>query len=502
MRGVCVLLLIAGCRGEAPSPSPPPSGSAKPSPVDETADVTRTTKTGAVTYTYRASRMTYLVYTLDCLAEIVPCSPDATMWSDQRAEDEDALRTWQELRQRYSGEISDRQRVSRAVLPIPYHDRDVGTAIRVAGFGARDTAELAVRLSLFMGAAEVASATKVVERFAPRIDAHWRSARASVVASLDDYVKLGERADVQALLGQIAAFYAIGDRGAYQTFDLVNRPDGKGSTSAQQLGELAVVEVIAGESAAGRYSVIAHEMFHAWFGASPIESQVALVDRLVATGDPIAGPAWGLFDEVLATALGNGLVARLVDRADYDKRLAQDGGFYNDPFIDKVAKALLPALEKRLANKGTVYDPEFVTEYLAAVHAAFPDGLPPVAYLRPLFIAVPGPDTNHLMDVARPGYSESFDTIEESIAEAPRLVGWGTVVFTRRADLDKLSAFVSKSALEAVKKVETKEFVYAWRRKPVGTVFLFVIDRVQAANELVDALAKLKAPLREGVIVP
>lgn len=504
MRGLIVTVIaIAACQGSpAPAPAPTPAPPVKRTPDD--GDVTRTSASGGVTYTYRASRISYLTYALDCLAELVPCSRESftAAFSPISNEDRFALAAWASLRRRYSGEIVDTRRTGRAVLPIPYHPRDLGTAMRVAGLGARDAADLAGRLALFAGAAEVAELRGVVERFAARGDVRWRELRTMVVTSVGEYVKLGERADVQALLAQVSAFYEIGDRGAHQTFDLVGRTADDRPTSAQQLGEQAVVEVVVGEEAANRYPVIAHEMFHAWFGASPIDKQTALVDRLVATGDPQAGPAWGLLDEVLATAIGNGLVARTVDRADYERRLAMDNGFYNDPMIDKVAKALMPALEKRLARGGSVYDKDFVAEYLAAVRTAFPKGLPPIAYLRPLFIAVPGAGaSDRLMELANPGYSSSFSTIEESVASAAQYAGWGTAIFATSADLARIAPFVSPAALADMKRQAGKAFVYAWRKR-VGTVFVFVADEPVALRSLVEAFAKLEAPLREGVIVP
>lgn len=512
MRAWLCLIAFAACQGSAGSRSnnscegsAAASGAGSAAETTRDDDVVRTIRSGAVTYTYRASRMTYLAYALDCLAEIIPCSGPqlAGDWKQRgwSTEDDAALAEWAKLRRRYWGNIVDQERQPRSMLPVPYHPRDVGTAIRIASFAARDVDDAASRLSLFLGAAEVAQARAVLSRFAPRADEKWRATREEVVASLDDYVALGERADVQALLGQIATFFAIGDAGAHQTFDLVLRPPGKGPTSAQQLGELAVVEVVAGESAANRYSVIAHEMFHAWFGASPIETQTKLVDRLIATGDPLAGPAAGLLDEVVATALGNGLVARLVDAKDYERRLAMDNGFYNDPLIDKVAKALLPALEKRLASGGTIFDEGFVTEYVAAVHSAFPDGMPPIAYLRPLFVPLGGPSASELIQKANAGYVESYDNLEEATDSARRLAHWGTAIFSPEAQLDRLTAFVPASVIQAAKREAASHFVYAWKRKPVGVVFLFVGDDTIELSRLVTQFAALPAPLQEGVIL-
>lgn len=497
-------LLACGCQGGS-SGSARESSSAPTASATPAADVVRTRTAGPITYTYRASRMTHLVYAVDCLSGLAACSApqfaDAWKKSDWSEDDDKALVAWSALHRRYTGEIVDQERQAQSPLPLPAHARDIGTALRVSCLGARDLDDVAARLSLFLGSAEVAQARTILERFAPRADQQWRAARTAVSMSLAEYVALGERSDLQALLGQIAAFYVIGENGAHQTFDLVLRPPGAGTTSAQQLGELAVVEVVAGETATDRYPVIAHEMFHAWFAAAPIASQTALVDRFVATGDPLVGPAWGLLDEVLATALGNGLVAKLVDPADYARRIPIEEGLYNDPFIDKVAKALLPALEKRIAARGTVFDEAFVGEYLAAVHAAFPDGLPPRTYLRPLFIPVGAASAGTLIEQSSANHIEAYDRLDESAVLVPDRVAWGTAIFTPRRDLDRMSALVPALALAAAKREPATAFVYAFARRPVGTGFLFVADDAAASDRLVKAFLALGAPLVEGVIV-
>jgi hypothetical protein len=473
----------------------------------DTADVVRTIASGAVTFTYRVSKLTYLTHTLDCLAKLITCStrPYAESWKPSWTSDDDAtLEAWAQLRTRYSGNIVNRERAVDAPLPIPYHDRDLDSTLRIAGFGARDIDDYTERLAAFMGASERADARAILERFAPRLDIKWRQERAALVASLDAYVQLGTRDDVRALFGSIAAFYAAGTRGAYQTFELVARPADPSPMTATQLGEHAIVEVVAGERPEGRFSVIAHEMFHAWLGASPIESQVALAQQFVASGDPLAGPAWGLLDEVLATALGNGLVANLIDREDHDRRATMPGGFYNDPFIDPVAKALLPALEKRLASKGTVFDPDFVTEYLAAVHTAFPHGMPPIAYLRPMFGVAPSQGTalRQLRQRANPGSSRTYSTLARAREAMPEVAAWGTAVLATRAELAAIAPFVPAAMLATAKKQKAKAFVIAQAMKPLGTRFLFVADDNAQMASLVDAFAQLTAPLKDGVIVP
>jgi hypothetical protein len=245
-------------------------------------------------------------------------------------------------------------------------------------------------------------------------------------------------------------------------------------------------------------------MFHAWFSASPIDKQAALVTSFVTSKDPIAQPAYAILDEVLATAFGNGLVARAVDKADYERRLGHPNGFYNDMFIDAVAKALLPALEKRLAAHGTVFDPDFVTEYLAAAHAAFPKGFPPRSYLRPLnFVYEPAlkTSTDHLREVAGANYSDGGESSLETFALVAKHPGWGTALVVTKPHLELLAPVIDKPTLATLKKQTATSFVFAQRHTPIGVTFVFVAPDDAAMTKLIDQFSTATT-LHDGVITP
>jgi hypothetical protein len=472
-----------------------------------TEDVETTATVGGVRFVFRAGRMTNFLEQLDCLAELIVCSREAfnSVWQID-AGDKLALTVWHDLRAHYGGQIdAGLEPEAEPVLPLAYHPRDIESALRVAGFGARDTADYLSRLSVFATTADVDAARGVLARFEARADERWHGHRAELVTSLDGYVALAQRDDVKAIAGDAAHFYSVDPAAARETFELVWRPKHDSPTTAQQLGELAVVEAQSGEPPTGQWPVVAHEMFHAWFSSAPIDKQVALVERFVASNDPLAQPAYAILDEVLATAFGNGLVARAVDRADYDRRAARAQGFYNDPYIDGVAKALLPALEKRLAAHGTAFDPDFVAEYLAAAHAAFPNGLPPIAYLRPLeFLFEPALKlaTDHLRELVNANYTDGGDLgSADAIALRAKHRAWGTALVVTKPYLQKLAGLVDATTLAALKKQTAPAFVYAQRRTPIGVTFVFVAADDAAMTKLIDQFAALTT-LRDGVITP
>ncbi|MFT3697503.1 MAG: hypothetical protein QM831_30450 [Kofleriaceae bacterium] len=496
-----LLVVIAACGGPTPMPVAPTPVAVNPPPIDAAppanADVVKTATIGGIPMEFRAGRMANVLQQIDCLADLVVCSSPAfaSIWQLD-ANDKRALLDWHELRSHYSGTIEEGLLPEpEPLLPLAYHPRDIESAIRIAGFTSRDPEDYYSRLSIFMTAADVQIARGVVEHFIGRADAMWAQHRTELVTSLDGYRTLAARDDMKALAADIAHFYGIDPKESHQTFELIWRPVHKSPTSAQQLVEVSVVEATSGEPASEQWPVVNHEMFHGWFGASPIAKQVQLVNTFLgyAGADPITQPAYALLDEVLATAFGNGLVARLADKADYERRLAQPQGFYNDPHIDAIAKALLPALEKRLAAHGTVFDPDFVGDYLSAAHTAVKDWAPST-YLRDMtFVYTPMFEKAAKKVQGNASYSDGEALGGNAIATAQKHPGWGTALFVTKKELDQLAPLLTKQQLVSAKSQKAPAFVLAAHRQPVGAVFVFVAPDAEQMAALVDKFLATQA---------
>ena len=69
-------------------------------------------------------------------------------------------------------------------LPLAYHPRDIEAALRVAGFGARDTADYLSRLAAFANSADVDAARGVLARFETRATDYWHANRAELLTAL------------------------------------------------------------------------------------------------------------------------------------------------------------------------------------------------------------------------------------------------------------------------------------------------------------------------------
>lgn len=507
-----MLAILIGCGGhEQAVPTSEPAATDRIENIDR---IEKTVAVGNLSYVFRSSPTANLIFELDCLAELIACSSEAVAQEWQRdrfdAMDVGALASWKTLRQRYEGKIEDDTRPAEPPpFPLPKGPGSVATALRLAGFGVRDREDYLARLALFASTADVTRARDVLARFAPRGDKIWRDHADELRRAAEQYAALAARPEVSALIGKIAAFYRVElPPGSQQIFELVYRPPGEGTTYAEALGPVGVVEARSGEPPIRQFPVVAHEMFHAWFRQSPIDQQYALAVRFWKTRVHLAGPAYGLLDEALAAALGNGLLQRAVEPAELERLLALPEGLYADPLIDPAARALMPALERWLAAGKTIYDDGFVELYLDAIRQAFPSGLPPLAYLRPLGCAtqedLPGA-TQHLIEASGAGYAHCSSNPEEARAIVAGSTAWGTAVLVTPAGLAKLAGtegILDAKTLAAARAVRARRFVLAQPRSPVGTVFVFVAPDDAALIELIDAFAAQRTTFAPGVFAP
>src|SRR5262249_20526864 len=133
-----------------------------------------------------------------------------------------------------------------------------------------------------------------------------------------------------------------------------------------------------------------HEFFHHLYDLSTAEKRDDLIKRFAAAPDATALTTYGLLNESLAAALGNGIVERMLRPADrFEKYRKQNRSFYDDEAIDKVAKAILPSLEERLTHGRTLYDEDFVTDYVRLAREGLGDlAKQPAQGLRIMIAAV------------------------------------------------------------------------------------------------------------------
>jgi hypothetical protein len=481
----------------------------------------RESKGSSYRLVFHAAPLANLIYQLDCMAGRHPCSRAAfeSLWRNDLGwndEDEAALADWRELRGRVQGGLEARGPGAAPAppLPLPRTDRAVATRAAVAGLVARTPQEHIAQLGRITSPADARRVQAIADHFRPRFDAYWaREGRALCERSAEELASLFAREDLTAYIERAARFYEADlPEGTVLDFHLMARPPHRSINAAHQLGSHAVVEVLEGEPAKDRAPVVVHELFHHLFAAAPDERLAALQRAFLDSNDPVAVPSHALLDEALATALGTAEVSRKLDPNHYASLFAQPGGLYAEETIDRVAKALEPFVEARLAEGGTLYGPGFVEGYLASVRAAYPTGLPPIAHVRPLVAAL------------EPAFWGAFETLD-GISMASSLGGaaatdrldapetmdmlashrmWGAAFFVTPASLHRLARFtetLGDTTLQAAAaEVQSGQpFVYAVQRSPGVYRFVFVAKDTATMGRLVRALSQQKTPF-EGTM--
>jgi hypothetical protein len=164
---------------------------------------------------------------------------------------------------------------------------------------------------------------------------------------------------LDALLVRLARFYGVPPDGAPRPrLLLVPVPAGWG-THAYALRRTLLLEIREGDRLADQAAVVVHENAHFMFSRIPAARQERL-EAAARAVSPTGADAWALLHEALPTALGQGVADRAFS-TDWSTR----GHWYHRPDVDRYAKALMPLVDRTLAEGGGL-DEVFVTRAVAA----------------------------------------------------------------------------------------------------------------------------------------
>lgn len=480
-----------------------------------------------------AAPIANLTYQLDCMAGFMPCSTDAfkQLWRDQlqwSAADIEAHGVWTELRRKYHGSIQlDRSAAPQVKLGVPLRgpNLDIETKQRIAGFIATDLESYRRLANVAFLADDADRLTQVLAHFLPRFEKWWREAALPNLAPFKERVsELVEKQHLLELFARVSRFYeAELSSGARLPLHLIYRPAlGDKRTNGQQLENHSIVEVLQGERPEERLDVIAHELFHYFYSRAPAGRAQALALAFASSDKADSMAAYALLNEVVATTLGNGLVARrMLSREQFDKLLARKDSLYNDPHIDACAKALLESMEQVLDSGKPITSPEFVSAYLKAASKAFGErGAPPAVYLKNMFAVYDpafGPSRGALREAVAAGSIYSSAPIEdprsqEDFNDFPLLSGVIMVSPTELEHLAKWEPVLGKGLVSRVsaawKKAEAESpqnvksgVVYGLGAGPKRWVWLLIAPDERTMSSLARSFAK-HTQASEGLWIP
>ena len=326
--------------------------------------------------TLEVSPLANLTYQLDCVTDVpMACGGREAfraLWRERfhEAGDEARLARWRALRGKHQGAIGAGLD-TRAFF-------DLAERIRRAGFAARSVDEYERSLALLTNAVDARELAAIVEGVAPRFDPWWRDeakpALERQVRALSDALAT---ADIAAEIAFIASFYGAARNAPALVVYAIHRPAiESGNTTAQQLGEVAVAEIPANDSIEQRLPVLAHEYAHLLFWRLPEPELAALRAAVVKAGRGKGRAAWNVLDEALATALGNGRVARRLVASDrWYRHLNAERSLYSEPLVDSAAKAVLPIVDDAFDQRRSIADPGFADRYATLVIGRLGPGL-------------------------------------------------------------------------------------------------------------------------------
>ncbi|HEU4409140.1 MAG TPA: hypothetical protein VFS43_28035 [Polyangiaceae bacterium] len=520
-----VSAIASGCSGPPPArpprPARPPAAAPSPCPPEPPALERDASVPGRrFAYGLHLAPLPNLLYQLDCVSGAVVCARVVfrEFWGARGldAGDEAALSAWKALRTRHGGELK-RLDVAPVTLPLlaPAGAFDLGERQRLAGLLARAPGAYEASIALLSADADARRLGEIVRRFEPRFLGWWRSRGfAAGSASFDAFARRLADPFFDATLERAARFYeAELPPGPLLDVHLVVQPASpRQLTAAFQLERYAIVEAPEGRPIEGLLGVVAHEAFHYFFSRMPNERKAALIGRVVASDDPFAAASYGVFDEAVARALGNGVVAQHYEPPEsFARSMARNDP--REPYREAsaVGRALFPSMAGFLERGASASSDEFVRAYLAAARSTYEGGRPrPLDYLHaPVLVADPrfAAAAERLRDASNAG----FPTLREYAAfddEARGFVGERPFVSAAllvpaggaSAALDGLAAPAKHRAAMAALAGRARGFVYALPRTPKSYAFVFAAGDVKAMGELVERFVALSA-MREGALV-
>ena len=475
----------------------------------------------AVAIRVAVSEIANLTYQLDCLAGLTHGSAEAyrELWREELGwsrEDDAALDRWRETRRRYVKTVDIAE---AAPDGLAYPDDlfapgtlDLGRRLRIAGYRAADVAAYRRDVALVTLATDAETLGGTLEHFRPRFGAWWqRSARPHLETFSAGLTRLVAEKRLDRLTASVARFYGVAsDASLAIEIHLLARPRRAGPTTfGEQVENYALVEVLPGEQPEERVDVVFHELFHYLYGRMAEDRKLALRRAFIASPDPAALATFNVFDEAIATALGNGIV---LERVKGDEALARamskEGSLYNDPFVERVAKRLLPFVEEKLA-KGAALDEPFVATYVAEAGAALGEerGSPLLA-LKMYSLVFESHELRSLhgafANAVRPrlaGASVGFGPeSRELFLTRPEMSG---AIFVTTAGLGGLrgwEAILGPATLDSARELASRHgaFVFAVRRGPRATVYLFVGRDAESLGHVVDLFGRNHEPF-EGL---
>jgi hypothetical protein len=468
-------------------------------------------KTAQLQLVFGSKALSSLAYQLDCLADLIHCEQKIVrqFWNEQNwtKSDEDAIQAWASLQGKYSNASAQipeapEKSVEQVGFPLRNSSISFDKKFRIAAFHAEDLTIYRQNLSLLMLPKDVDLAIGIIEQFQDRHRKWWeKSGFKTTKAFAQKFISLFHEKKLLAFVEKVSRFYhAEVSPSSPIYFHFFVLPGKSPHSSGEQIENHSVIEVLEGEEPIDRVDVVLHELFHYFYRNSPFNQHTALVKRFVQSNENTAIPAYNLLNEVLATALGNGLVSKLVLPPErFEKYFSKERSFYNDQAIDAVAKKLMPKLAHDLEGKSSLFDPDFIPAYLKTVESALGDkARAPALSLRTMVVLYPedfGAEYNTFERNIRAGSSWSStdfnaDDNYKIMKNSPHLSGI-IILKPNTLPLSKnWNELLGEKSVKQISKLAKRgrPFIHTAKRSPNSWIFVVVASTKEQAKDLLSKI--------------
>lgn len=446
-----------------------------------------------------------LVYQLDCLSGLMRCTRAAyrELWSEMPAgEDEALLAEWRKLRH------APLPRPDLATLPdgpyppsfAPPDPQAAALRARLLGAGleAADAAAYAANLEGLAPRATAERLGAILTHFEPRFLQWWRRGAGDDLQRVAlGHELVGARIGLRGFLGRVGRLYGVPpDRRPRLGVYLIALPGEPKASQATVVGSYALVETPRGEAPEDRMGVIVHELAHHLHAAAPAAGRRALQEAFLAQDAPWSLAVYNLLGEALATAIGNGILeSRMRSTADFERYRSLPDSFYADYYVDTVAKAISPLVERYL-DTGRALDAGFAGDYVALAGEALGERRDDLALQLStaavvIYDSALAPLEDYLLEHYRV-YSLYTHTLGHT-GERSALERWselsGIAIVTPET-LPDAAGLIGAQDRQAIAAMAEREpaFVYALPRSARATLYVVVGATPNEARRAYDAL--------------
>lgn len=433
-----------------------------------------------------ATEFANTVYHTACTTGQMVCSRDIYMrfWNDKyRPTPEDGKHF-----DAFTGVMDELEKAAPAPRPLPYLPNDfeymrayeIRQRVLATMFGSKSAADFRRRARRLITASQAERIGEVLEYFGKRLHPWWVATGQPIVAKhFKDIQAEFAKSGVAETAAAAAAFLETQPESREYYLHVVPSPeyDGEHADGTAIRNHFALELVHKGRASDAGW-VAAHEFTHAMYQLAPSPRKDALMRQFVEAGDASGQAFYMYLNEALATAVG------LLQAERQGHTLDEP---YTDPYIPRLAKAVLPILRAAIANQKTLYD-GFARPYLAAARAALGDDADGLQFRFSVVALVSDPD---VQDAFLKGQRVHYHVGKDAWSRYPKLNGLLMMRY------DQIHFEGDRELEEAMAK--HRGFVALRQEEEHMTAFVLGRDNATLA-ELGKKWWEYKEKVREGVI--